>query len=245
MLQLLYLSLFFMNTNIDTQPEYRVMSLKELSQIMDRNRLNIDTSYIIDYNKAFVTIFKDGTSILTPPALGGDEGLFFANIDVMQRMIQSKIYPVKGNGSFWELEKDRVINFSGSMDYYRKKLSEWLEFKVEFNTDNAYLIELSGIVSKKLQHKTKVNKLLINYVSIYVAEMLRQKLNGKWELLPEYSLNMYYTPEIVSKNTFCNPWYFINYELSFASHRAINIEDIIIKVNSFLPIENRTYKSTK
>lgn len=232
-----------MNTNINAQSDYKVMPLKVLSQIIDKSKLNIDTSYIVDYNKAFVTIFKDGTSILTPPVLGGDEGLFFTNVNTMNEMIKSKIYPVKGNGSFWELEKDRVINFSVSMEYYCNKLSEWLDFKVIFNSDKLYLKELSTIISKKLHNKTKLSKVLVNYVSIYIAEMLRQKVNGKWQLLPEYSLNTYYTPEIVNNDMFCNPWYFINYELSFASKQTISVEEIITKINSFFPIGDRKYKS--
>ena len=235
------IAITFMSNNTDSQTiKYKVLSIEELNKIEKEKRLKTDTSYIVEYNGAFATVFKDRTSILTPPVLGGKEGLFFYNVEDMNAMIASRIYPVKGNGSFWEKEKDRVINFSNEMPYYCSKLTEILNYKVELSNDKSYLKELSNVVTEKLKLK-KNNKILCNYLSIYIGELLREKVNGEWKLLPEKALNVYYLPEIIKDNKFCSHWSFTIGQLEMASFIPVDIESLIEKANVFYPIGNRGY----
>lgn len=231
------------NLKAQASSKYRVLSVKELNSIEEKNRSNIIKSYIIDYNKAFVTMFKDGSSIILPPILGGKEGLFFYDSQDMDNMIKSQIFPVKGTGSFWEKEKKRVLSFSCQISYYCLKLSDILDYKVVISQDSSYLRELSDIINKKL--KLKKDKNLYFYLAIYVGELLRQKLNAKWKLFPEYSLNMSYHPEIVYNNKFCDHWGFVIDQLKMADFLPVDIEDLVERSNQFFPINDRRYIEVK
>jgi hypothetical protein len=231
-----------MSNNASSHPKYKVLSVEELNKIEEAKRIETDTSYIIEYNGAFVTVFKDKTSILAPPVLGGKEGLFFYNVADMDEIIKSRNYPVKGNNSFWEKEKQRVLNFSDEMPYYCSRLTEMLNYKVELNSDKLYLKELSEVVTKKIKVQ-KDKKKLYNYLSIYIGELLRQRVNGEWKLLPQKALNVYYMPEITKDDKFCSHWSFIIGQLEMASFIPVDIESLIDKANVFYPIANRNYVS--
>jgi hypothetical protein len=43
-----------------SQNTFKVLTLKELSVIELKNKDKISQTYIVEYNKAFVTIFNDG-----------------------------------------------------------------------------------------------------------------------------------------------------------------------------------------
>jgi hypothetical protein len=241
-LWVLITAIFFMSNNASSHLKYKVLSVEELNKIEEAKRIETDTSYIIEYNGAFVTVFKDKTSILAPPVLGGKEGLFFYNVADMDEIIKSRNYPVKGNNSFWEKEKQRVLNFSDEMPYYCSRLTEMLNYKVELNSDKLYLKELSEVVTKKIKVQ-KDKKKLYNYLSIYIGELLRQRVNGEWKLLPQKALNVYYMPEITKDDKFCSHWSFIIGQLEMASFIPVDIESLIDKANVFYPIANRNYVS--
>jgi hypothetical protein len=241
-LWVLITAIFFISNNASSHLKYKVLSVEELNKIEEAKRIETDTSYIIEYNGAFVTVFKDKTSILAPPVLGGKEGLFFYNVADMDEIIKSRNYPVKGNNSFWEKEKQRVLNFSDEMPYYCSRLTEMLNYKVELNSDKLYLKELSEVVTKKIKVQ-KDKKKLYNYLSIYIGELLRQRVNGEWKLLPQKALNVYYMPEITKDDKFCSHWSFIIGQLEMASFIPVDIESLIDKANVFYPIANRNYIS--
>ena len=187
-----------------------------------------------------MTVFKDGTSILLPPVLGGDEGLYFYNFIDMEKMINSRIYPVKGTQSFWEKEKERVLNFSNEIPHYCSELSKMLEYKVEINNDTAYLYALSKVVNEKLKLKEN-DTILYNYLAIFIGELLRVKIEGEWKLLPQNSLNVYYIPEITKDDEFCNHWSFIINELKIAKITPIDIQYLVNKAGVFFPQGRRKY----
>lgn len=230
-----------MNNKITSQPKYKVLSLDELNKIEELKRSETDTTYIVEYNGAFVTVFKDGSSIILPPVLGGNEGLLFDDVGEMKKMIESRIFPVKGNNSFWENERNRVLNFPDSISYYCSKLTKMLNYKVELTHDKVYLKELSKVITDK--YKTTSDKRnLRNYVSIYVGELLRQRVNGRWRLAKEMSLNVYFIPEITKGDTYCDHWNFVIGELEMASFIPFDIENLIERASTmFHPIRGRRY----
>lgn len=230
-----------MSNNKNSRPPYEILSREELDKIEIAKEKEIKKSYILDYNGAFVTIFRDGSATVRPPVLGENEGLVFYDLDAMNEMIASRSYPVKGNDTFWEKEKERVLHFNDSMPYYCERLSEMLDFKVEFNHDAAYLAQLSEVATKALKGKTKKKDLLRAYLTIYIGELLRQKVNGKWRLLPHASLNVYYVPEITKGNQYCEHWNSVVRQLEMASFIPVNIEALIERANEFYPIGNRKY----
>jgi hypothetical protein len=232
--------IFSMNNNLNSDPKYHILSIEDLNRIEKTKFSQIDTSYIVDYNGAFVTVFKDRTSILRPPVLGGDEGLLFDNVADMNEMIKSRTFPVKGNNSFWAQEKERVLNFSGSIPYYCNRLTELLDFKVELKDDADYLKEFSEVVNKKLKVKGGRN-LLYHYLSIYIGEMIRLKVNGEWRLFPQYALNVYYVPEITKGSQFCSHWNTVIRRLEMAPSMPVNLETLISGANVFYPAAGRKY----
>lgn len=199
-----------MPTDIKAKPlPYKVLLLEELNKIAEEKQEIVDTFYINDYNAVFVTLFKDGTAILSPPVLGGPEGIFFNDIEAMHAMIASRKYPVKGTGSFWEKEKERIEHIDTSISYYCTKLSELLNFKVEVNDDSVYLKELSSVIDSKIKSK-KLPKYLKEYLSIYIGELIRKKLGGEWKLAIEYAFHIYYTPDVVKDNKHYDLWFILS-----------------------------------
>ncbi len=239
---LLLIAKIFLMSNASCHPKYKVLSVKELTKIETNKKQEIDSSYIIDYNGAFVTTFKDKSSIILPPVLGGEEGLLFYDIADMYKMIENKVYPVKGNNSFWEKESLRVLKFPDAINYYCSELSRILNYGVEINNDTAYLGELSRVINTSLGSK-KQKSLLYNYLAIYISELLRRKADATWQLMPQKALNVYYIPEIVKDGKFCTPWSFLIGQLEMVSFMPINIENLLDRANLFYPIQNRTYKS--
>ncbi|OQP54579.1 hypothetical protein A4H97_21660 [Niastella yeongjuensis] len=221
---------------------YKVMSTAALNELEEKNQSLIDSTYQLESNLAFVTVFKDKTAIILP-GKGDKEGLFFENTEALNKMVESGVYPVKGDGSFWERQKSRVLNFANEMDYYCSRLSEMLNFKVELRNDPQYLKELSQIITLKFSTKPKrIDKNLYCYLAIYVGELLRRKVDGAWKFLPIYSLNVYYQPEIVSNGKFCDHWGFIIGQLEMASFLPVDIEGLIERLEGdFFPVDSRRY----
>jgi hypothetical protein len=222
-----------------SETSYRILSTVKLNEIEEKKFAEIDSSYQVDYNKASVTIFKDKTAILFPGA-GGGEGILFNNVSEMEEMIKSRNFPVKGDGSFWEREKSRMLKLNSEIPYYCDKLSELLDFKVEITNDPVYLKELSRVVNNKVIN-SKNSQELNNYLGIYIGELLRKKVNAKWRLFPRYTLNMYYLPELVNGNTYADPIYTVISQLEIASIIPIDIESLVEKANDFVPFSTRNY----
>ncbi len=218
---------------------FKAMSTAALNKIQEEKFPIRDTSFQIESNKAFVTIYKDKTGILFPGA-GLGEGIFFDDLKYLEPMIKTGVYPVKGDGSFWEGEKERMTHLPDSMPYYCSKLSDLLKFNVEIKDDPKYLEDLSAAVNVKLRSK-KITKDLYYFLSIYIGELLRIRENAEWRMLPMYSLNIYYTPELVKGNMFSSPiGYFISrFELRHAP--SVDIGELIQSANNFYPYNRRTY----
>ncbi len=232
-----------MGENPKSQPPllaYKEMSTKELNVIAERNKDMIDTTYQLDYNYASVFIFKNKTALLFPGS--GGNGIMFNDTEVMKKMIEEKKFPVKGDGSFWENEKERVLNLDSSIGYYCSRLSELLGYNVRLDSDPRYLKELSKAINQKLASK-KVDINIYRYAAIYIGELIRMKKKGQWKLHPVYTLNVYYIPEIVCGNTFCDPWSYVINQMETASVMPIDIESLAEKASDFAPFTNRDYVS--
>ncbi len=232
------------NSSAQNEAGFQAMDLGPLNQIMEEKSPIRLKSYQIKYNKAYVTIYKDGTVILFPGAAGLGQGIFFEDIKYLEPMIKTGIYPVKGDGSFWEKEKDRALDFQKSMPYYCTKLSELLSYKVELNDNPEYLKELSGIVNKKFK-EGNVPDNLYNYLAIFVGELLRGREKAEWKLLCQNSLNVYYCPELVKDRKYCDPFSYIIGELEMADFRPIDINTMIEGANNFYRYHKRNYLDSK
>jgi len=214
---------------------YKAMPTVELNKITGGRRLETDTFYQNKDNKAYITIFKDGTGTIFPGA-GLGEGLFFENMSYLEPFLKSGVYPVKGDGSFWEKEKERIKDIKASINYYCSALSAQLNYNVELSGDPAYLKMLSEIVNEKLRKK-KVDDNLYYYLCIYIGELIRRNTGAEWRLLPQYSLNIYYYPELVKGNTFYPLMGFLMSQFEMAKITPIDIETIIKKSNQFYPLK--------
>lgn len=222
-----------------TQP-YVVLSVQELNKIEEQKQ--IDTFYQVDYNMATVTMFKDGTATLFPGA-GLGEGLLFYDLKVMQRMIDERIFPVKGDGSFWEKEKSRVLQLNENIPYYCSRVSAFLGFSVELNTEKSYLKKLTEAINQKFYNQ-KVKDEEYLYLAIYIGELIRIKNKGRWVLFPAYTLNIYYIPEIVVDRSSFGPIWFVINRLELASYLPIDVEATINEAD-FAPYGNRSYIEIK
>ncbi len=225
-----------MDNKSEAQVPYVALSVKELNKIEEKKE--IDIFYQLDYNMATVTMFKDGTATLLPGA-GLGEGLLFYDLGVMERMIEGRVFPVKGDSSFWEMEKERVLRLEANIPYYFSKVSAFLGFDVKLINDKNYLKELSQVINQKLYNQ-KVKDEEHLYLAIYIGELIRERSKGKWTLFPEYTLNVFYIPEIVVGTEYCDAIGHVIYRLAEASYMPIDV-DIIIKEIGFTPYGNRRY----
>lgn len=239
-LMLLVLLIIMQNsTNGQSDNSYKVVTIQEINGLAAQKAAIIDSSYQVDYNKALVTTFKDGTATIFPGNGGGD-GLLFYDLKAMKKMIKERTFPVRGDGSFWEQEKMRVLDFYHSLDYYCSKLSEFLQFEVHISNDQTYLKQLSQIINLKASSNNN-NDNLIRFLAIYIGEIIRQRVNGKWMLFPIYTLNTYYIPEIVYDRTYCSHWSYVINQLEMVSFIPIDLEGLIEKASTFVPFKNRNY----
>jgi len=220
---------------------YKEMTPQELNSIAEEKHLITDSTYQIDYNKAFVTTYKDKTGMLFP-GNGGGNGIMFYDMEVMKKMIKEKNFPVKGEGTFWENEKERILHFDKSIAYYCSRLSELIAYNVHLSNDSLYLKELSRAINKKLKLNEPASN-IYQYVGIYIGELLRIKKKGQWKLHPIYTLNIYYIPEIVCNKTFCNHWNFLFNQMEMASFKQIDIGNLINLADDFTPFVSRDYVS--
>jgi hypothetical protein len=219
---------------------YVALPVQELNKIEEQKQ--VDTFYQVDYNMATVTIFKDGTATLFPGA-GLGEGLLFYDLKLMQKMIEERVFPVKGDGSFWEKEKERVLQLNENIPYYCSKVSAFLGFDVSLNTGKDYLKKLTEVINQKFYNQ-KVKDEEYLYLAIYIGELIRIKSKSKWVLHPEYTLNIYYIPEIVADKNYCDPVWHVVHRLNEASYMPIDVEAIINEVD-FAPFGNRSYVEIK
>ncbi|KIA92331.1 hypothetical protein OC25_16730 [Pedobacter kyungheensis] len=129
------------------------MDIKSLSKLKDEKFDNIDHFYQLKSSMALVTIYKDGTATVFPSS--GGEGLYAHDIKYLEPMIESGIYPVKGDGSFLEKEKARIANLKESIPLYCTQLSQELDFDVKVSLDPFYLKGLSAVITKRFNTKRK------------------------------------------------------------------------------------------
>ncbi|WCM40983.1 hypothetical protein MG290_08405 [Flavobacterium sp. CBA20B-1] len=234
--------LFFIQINMSAQGlSYQVISREKINNILREKHSLVTSTYINNYNSCFVTIFKDGTALMAPPILGGDEGIFFLDVKSMEEMIASKKYPVKGIGTFWEKEKGNIEKINSNIHLYRDRLSEVLNTELVFDNNSEYLCKVSKLINERL-NKRKNNNNVKEYVSIYIAELIRQKYNGKWGLFIEYTFNNYYIPYIISEDKSCDVIGSVLNELELAKYTRLNIEEIINKTgNKFYRYDKKRY----
>lgn len=193
----------FMSHIATANPKYIIMNRLELNKIIQEKDSILNRDYILNYNKAFVFEFKDGTGIILPPALGGDDGILFYDMQSMNNAIQTRQYPIKEGNSFWVRERKRVENIDKELPVYLDKLSKYLNYPIELSFDSQYLNVLSKVFIEQFKSK-KVNKDYYYLAGIYVSELVRLRLQGEWKFFPLYSLNMSYALEIGKDGKSCD-----------------------------------------
>lgn len=219
--------------------EYRVVSTIELNDFFQKNHSDILKHFQDEQNYASITILKDESVILFPAV--GNEGIWYRNQFEYEKMKQSGYYPVKGDNSFWEKEKDNIIQINTKISDYFEKLSKDLGFNVEINQDSVYLSILSEKINNHLLTRKKKDDEIYYIIALYIAESIRNRINGDWELLPIYTLNVYYIPEITLDEKFCNPWNYIIGQLKMYSFLPVDIYSLIEKSNFFVMKNGRKY----
>jgi len=217
---------------------YSAMDIKSLSKINDKKFDNIDHFYQLKSNMALVTIYKDGTVTLFPAS--GGEGLYADDIKYLEPMIASGVYPVKGDGSFFEKEKTRIANLRESIPYYCAELSKKLDFDVKVSLDPIYLERLSVVITKRFSTKRK-DYPLAYLLSVYVGELMRVQEGAEYIYRPENTLNIYYTPELTKDGKFCTFVGEFIRELEIAHVTPVNVGEFLSKRNDFYPILTRRY----
>lgn len=215
--------------------------------MLEENRSIVKSYYKIDYNAAFVMILSDGRGMIIPPVLGEEDGLLFDNLEEMQQMIDSRTYPVKGTGTFWERERENLLNMPYAIEVYCERLTKKLAFKVEVNNNADYLAELSSVMSRKIKGKG-FNQDFHLMTSLFLSELVRVRVNAIWKLFIVYALNRSYKPELVKGEMFVDSVGFIIGELDMVKHRPLHmpldIESVLQEtIDRFMPMssENQRY----
>lgn len=216
---------------------YIAMDIKSLSKLKDEKFDNIDRFYQLKSNMALVTIYKDGTATLFPAS--GGEGLYADDIKYLEPMIASGVYPVKGDGSFFEKEKARIANLKESIPYYCAELSKKLDFDVKVSLDSVYLEGLSEVITKRFNTKRK-DYPLAYLLSVYVGELIRVQEGAEYLFSVNYNLNIYYSPELTKNGKFCTFVGEFIRELEIAHVTPVRLGEFISKrCNHFYPIRRR------
>lgn len=218
---------------------YVSLSINKISKVEFEKELLLVRSFQIEYNKALVNIYNDNTAIIFP-ASGTGEGMYFTNLETMQKIIGMKTFPVKGDGSFWEKEKQRLIKLDQFIPYYLEELSKIIGFNIQISFDKKYLKEVSKHINLYL-NSSKINKNSYYYIAIFISELIRRSNNGVWKLIPIYTLNIYYIPEIVFNHSYCHPWSIIIRSLEISKIRPINIEQLVEYAGVFTIFQSREY----
>lgn len=233
---------FGLHMNLKAQNNFKVLPLTELDEIRRQKDDQVESDYIQEDNSAFVTLFKDGTAVISPPVLGGDEGLYFLDRETMKKMVASASYPVKGTGSFWEREKERILDLENQMPYFLEKLSKLFGMEVKVSQDIEYLGKLSQAITSTLKSKPKNRKDIHLMVGLYVAEVIRTRENARWGLFPLPSLNMAYEPEVVKGTIACSPYSYVVGQLEMASFLPVDLQKLIsVTSDQFFNTGNRRY----
>lgn len=195
-----FLFTIFFNTisNIMAQKKYEVMSVYELINIIREHGGMAETfKQQLDFNDALVNHLINGWITVTP-AGRGQQGILFYEDEAFQEMIKKQEFPVDGDGSIFELEKGRVIEIEKNVNYYISLLSEKLDIKLNVLADYQHIEDLSRkIVSYGVK---KVEEELFLPLGIFIGEFIRIKIDGKWVLNKEPTMNPYYIPNIINKN---------------------------------------------
>jgi hypothetical protein len=212
------------------------LTVPELNRIEEQKEK--DTFYQLPFNMATVTIFTDGTATLFPGAGMGD-GLFFSDLKVMETMIQSKVFPVTGTDSIWEAEKERLLKLNDSINVYTSQLSDLLGIELKFTAEESFLQLISQRLNDKIQSQALSPELEIS-VAIFIGEIIRRKHTGRWVLFPQFTLNVYYIPELTVANSYCDPIHEVLSAFAKSSNNQIDLHKIASQIE-FFPIENRRY----
>jgi len=235
--RLLLFVFFYSMTTISNGQEYSVKARSEIYQILELRSDQIDTTYQIENNNAFVTIFKDKTGVIYTTSIEANEGIYFNDLKFVQKMIDSGVYPVKGDGSFWETQKDKLYDFPKLVDESIKKLSKTFEFDFKLQSDKEYLENLSQVLIQKIKGK-KVKKELYYYLAIYLGELKRLEIDGEYRFFPNYNLNVYFYPELFVNNTSCSYIGTIIGRLEIIKYKDISVRELLDDLN-FSPAGKR------
>lgn len=211
--------------SMKSQEKYKTINLKEINEMEKEKEVLMETFYILE-NGVYVTIYKDGTSILRPPALTGEEGLLFYDLEEMRKMIASGKYPVREYDSFWKEDQDKLKNFDNEIPYFLNKLSKLINFKIEINYDENYLKRASEAINAKLKsNKDKQAKYF--YTALFIGELVRNKRSdATWKLIPQPSFNVYYEPELFINDKNSHIWTTVTGELKLIKMFPLNLEKI-------------------
>lgn len=200
--------------------DYSVMDVSQLNIIEDNNKALKE--YQLQFNGAVVILLEDGRVLLLPNV--GGEGICFKNFDAFEKMKQDGYFPVKGVGDIYEDERERLKNPDSNIQYYLDKLKNKLQLDSISPSD---VQEVNKALKKLSKHELE-NEFYIP-IGIYLGEILRTKLNGKWASAKQYTMNPYYIPLVQDSLLNCYSFWTAMYK-GMRNMKTFNLEKIADKI---------------
>lgn len=193
---LIIIYIVFYNTALMAQ-EYEILSVHSLLDILKNQKQLVLSEEQLEYNKSFVYRLK-GDRIVLIPEIGG-EGILFHSLDAYQEMVKNHQFPVQDEGSIFEQERGKIKNIQENIPYFITLLSEKLKVPIVLSDEIYYLSNLTYKIRDYLAKDSLDN--IILPLKIFMGELLRRRIHGKWELEKVYTLNPYWIPYVTdSKN---------------------------------------------
>jgi hypothetical protein len=176
---------------------YEVKNMSEILDIIEIGNAEIEDQ--VEYNLAVVYKFPDGRIALVPSEGGQQEGILFYDEQAFKEMVESKRFPVKPGNSIFESDKERIKNIESNVSYFVKQLSDTLRLVLDPTLGELQFGDLSEKINEygieRWEH-------IVLPLGVFLGEVLRLKIKGKWKLQTHYSLNLYWTPNITDDNKY-------------------------------------------
>lgn len=149
----------------------------------------------IDYNLATVIFFSNGKYAIVPQT--GKYAIIFNSYEDCETVINSKLYPVGlETDNYYEKIQDTVLNLEqkikGIYDFIYTKIEKK---EVKDVSDNDLIV-----LSKYFNTLKKQNKLDDNFIyslDLFMLDYFKNKINGKWFLQKNFTLNVFYSPVVI------------------------------------------------
>jgi len=183
---------------------YHVDSVQNLEDYMlkfDKRITDFDLQ--LEGNLAYIYYLDKEKTVLLPNEIKDlNQGFLFQSRECLRDMINNDYYPINNPlKSTFEIEKEKILEITTSIDYYKDYLNRSLKLSIEeinFEQLDFYYDKLL-----QLHNNTQTSPKDFLALGILIGDEIRKSKKGKWILIKKYGMyNPYYIPHIITNDGF-------------------------------------------